>query len=308
MPEHSHQVYIESERKDAYEQLITQAGLPDLVLTQDKSQATILLADPPKVANQLDAFPQLQWLQSTFAGVDTLVQPHLRQDYQLTNVKGMFGQLISEYVIGYTLSYFRHFDAYAQQQSQKIWQPIPYQTVHGKKMVILGTGSIGRHLADCAHKLGFHVIGMNRSGHVETLHQFSQIIMHDDLADAFEQADVIVNTLPKTKETIHFLDESTLNHCNGTLLFNVGRGDTIDTKALLDALDSGKIAHAFLDVFKQEPISQSCPYWLHEKITVTPHIAASSFPEDVFEVFAQNYRQWHQAQPLGCFVDFEKGY
>lgn len=301
-------LYIESEQKSAYEALIQQADLDNLTLTDDKSQANIILADPPQIADKLDQFPNLTWLQSTFAGVDALVKPNLRRDYQLTNIKGRFGQLISEYVIGYTLSYFRHFERYAEQQKAQVWQPIPYQSIQDKTMLIIGTGSIGRHLACSAHALGFNVIGVNQSGQIESLHQFSQIMTSDQLGDALAQADIIVNTLPKTDQTTNLFNQEAFNRCQQALFFNVGRGDTVETQALLDALDKGQVAHAFLDVFKQEPISQACPYWQHPSVTVTPHIAANSFPEDVIETFVQNYQQWSHERHLNNLVDFEKGY
>lgn len=304
----SNKVYIESAHKNLYHQLILEAGLENLTLTADKAEANILLADPPLVATQLDEFTNLTWLQSTFAGVDTLMAEGIRQDYQLTNIRRKFGQLISEYVIGYTLSYFRHFALYAQQQQDKVWQPHNYESISGKKMLILGTGSIGRQLASCAHGLGFEVLGMNQTGHIEALHQFSHLYSKDELHQALTQADIIVNTLPKTPQTTDLLDEAAFMQCHDALLFNVGRGDAIVPAALLDALEKGHIKHAFLDVFKQEPISQSCPYWHHPQVTVTPHIAATSFANDVFEIFRQNYQAFNQGRGLDNLVDFEKGY
>lgn len=300
-------LYIASKQAKIYRQLLQHSNLKNLPLTQDKAQATIVLADPPILAAQLQDFPKLEWAQSTFAGVDALTEPSLRKNYQLTNVKGIFGQLISEYVLGYSLSYFRHFQQYQQQQQQSQWQPHTYQSVVGKKMIILGTGSIGAKLAQTASALGFIPIGVNRSG-ITTESTFQHCYTIEKLDDALSQADIIVNTLPSTEQTRNLMNESHLSHCREALLFSVGRGHTIDEKGLFIALEHNWIAQAYLDVFPIEPIAKDNPYWQHPKVTVTPHIAAISFPEQVFEIFEQNCQQWINQQPLFNEVNFQRGY
>ncbi|OEF29381.1 D-2-hydroxyacid dehydrogenase [Vibrio rumoiensis] len=301
-------LYIKSNQAEVYRQLLQQSSLKTLPITDDKTQATIILADPPLLATQLHEFPKLSWVQSTFTGIDALTEPSLRKDYQLTNVKGIFGQLISEYVLGYSLSYFRHFQQYQQQQQQALWQPHAYQSVANKKMIILGTGSIGAKLAQTASALGFLVIGVNRSGITPKESTFEQCYSIDELDSALSQADIIVNTLPSTQRTRKLINQSHLSHCRDALLFNVGRGDVIDDEGLLVALEHHWVAHAFLDVFAVEPIAATHPYWQHPKVTVTPHIAATSFPEQVFEIFEQNVQRWMNQQPLLNEVNFERGY
>ncbi|WP_413478919.1 D-2-hydroxyacid dehydrogenase [Vibrio hibernica] len=303
-----HQLYIVAKQASIYHDFLQQQTLPNIVLTQDKSQATIVLADPPQIATQLEQFPNLTWLQSTYAGVDALIEKNLRCDYQLTNVKGIFGQLISEYVLGYSLSYFRHFALYQQQQQAKQWQIHPYQSVKDKTMVILGTGSIGHQLAKAVSALGFIAVGVNRSGQAPTQNAFHHIYPIAQLDRALAQADVVVNALPNTPQTDKLLSYSAFEHCHGALLFNIGRGHTVDDEALLAALGSGQITHAFLDVFRHEPIRNDSPFWHHPNITVTPHIAATSFPEQVWEIFTENYHLFNKQQPLKNKVDFTRGY
>ncbi|MBD1575826.1 D-2-hydroxyacid dehydrogenase [Vibrio sp. S11_S32] len=303
-----HHLYIASKQADIYHTFFQQQCLPNVVLTDDKSQATIVLGDPPQMAAQLEHFPNLIWLQATYAGVDTLVQELVRKDYQLTNVKGIFGQLISEYVLGYSLSYLRHFGCYQQQQQIKQWQPHPYNTVKGKTMVILGTGSIGNQLARAVSALGFIAVGVNRSGQAPDNNAFHHIYSIAQLDRALAQADVVVNALPNTPQTDKLLSHSAFQHCHGALFFNIGRGHTLDEPALLAALDCGQISHAFLDVFREEPLSQDSPLWLHPNITITPHIAANSFPEQVWDIFTENYHLFDQQQALKNVIDFELGY
>ncbi|MCQ1060426.1 D-2-hydroxyacid dehydrogenase [Photobacterium sp. DNB23_23_1] len=302
-----HKLMIVSRQQQAYEAMLAEQPLPGITLTQQPDEATILLADPPKVAPQLKQFPALEWIQSTFAGIDALTQPNLRQDYLLTNIRGCFGQLISEYVLGLTIAHQRHFTTYQTQQHTNHWQPHPYHTVAGKTMVILGTGSIGSHLARSAKALGFHTIGVNRSSQAEE-QAFDAVFPLAKLHDALTQADVLVSTLPATASTDNLLNVDSLGYCRQALLFNVGRGNAICEQGLLKAIEAGAIGHAFLDVFKQEPLPNNHPFWLHPKITVTPHVAAESFPHQVMAIFRNNAQLWLTQQPLRYTIDFQRGY
>ncbi len=299
---------IISKEKEKYLSLFELSDLPDLEICHDLRKADIILADPPLISGLLDQFKSVEWIQSTFAGIDALIKPSLRQNYALTNVKGIFGQQISEYVLGYCIQYFRHFSLYAKQQKQKQWVPHHYSSLTDKVMVILGTGSIGCYLANSARALGFIVHGINRSGISPKESLFEKVFHISEINEAFKQANVIVCTLPNTEQTNALLNANTLSDCNGGLLFNVGRGEVIDNFGLLQALENGSLSHAFLDVFINEPLSQECPYWHHPNITITPHIAALSFPEQVFEQFSENYLLWHDGFSLKNLVDFNKGY
>jgi len=304
----THQLYILTDQDEVYRQHIESLQLDGLEITQDKQKASIVLAAPPMAAQCLDEFPQLEWLQSAFAGIDALTAPGLRQDYELTNVKGIFGQQIAEYVMGYTISHYRHFNLYHQQQNQQQWQPHQYQSLNDKTMVILGTGSIGAHLSDVAASFGIRTIGINSSGIPAKRGTFTDTYHINELSEALQQADIIVNTLPNTPQTIGLLNQETFRHCHNALLFNVGRGATLNEQDLLIALEQGQIQHAFLDVFTEEPLANSHPFWQHSAITVTPHIAALSFPHQVVEVFAHNYRLWRDGFQLEHRIDFDKGY
>ncbi|POF60213.1 D-2-hydroxyacid dehydrogenase, partial [Vibrio vulnificus] len=121
---------------------------------------------------------------------------------------------------------------------------------------------------------------------------FQQTYHINELAAALKQAHIVVNTLPSTEHTHHLLNQASLSHCRHALLFNVGRGDVIDNAALLLAIKHHWVEHAFLDVFEQEPLVTDHPFWGLKQITITPHIAALSFPEKVMALFAENYHRW----------------
>ncbi len=301
-------IFLLSEQRDTYQTLLAEKNLPDLNITDTPHDAQIVLADPPLLSQRLDDFLQLEWVQSTFAGVNTLMSPELRRDYTLTNVRGIFGSLIAEYVIGYCLTHYRHFDRYHQQQQDIHWQPHLYTSLQSKTMVILGTGSIGAYLSKTVKAMGIKTIGVNRSGIPTPGGEFDQTFHIHELVNALKQADIVVNTLPSTPETRYLLNSETLSHLNQAILINVGRGDALEDNGLLLALKNGWIEHAILDVFEQEPLPDTHPFWKMSQITITPHIAATSFPEQVMEIFVENYLRWRDGFSLHHRVDFNKGY
>lgn len=301
-------LYILSDCNQTYQELINEQDLPNLIITTIRSEAEILLAAPPLLATQLDDFPNVKWVQSLYAGVDALMNSSLRRDYLLTNVKGIFGQQISEYVLGLSIQHLRHFATYRDQQASKQWQAHPYRSLSECTMVIVGTGSIGSHLARTAKAFGIHTIGVNRSGIPPINSVFDQTFHVHELNHAISQADILVNTLPHTQETVGIINEDALANSKNILLFNVGRGQAIDQSALINALNSGLITHAYLDVFDQEPLSEQHPFWTHSKISITPHVAALSFPHQVVAIFTNHYRDWHQGFALKDHIDFTKGY
>lgn len=301
-------LYILTDSNQTYQELIEKLNLPDLEITNHRSEAQILLAAPPMLAKQFNDFPKVKWVQSVYAGVDALMNNSLRQDYTLTNVKGIFGQQISEYVLGFCIQHCRHFNTYAHQQSVRQWKAHPYRTLSERSMLILGTGSIGSYLAKTAKALGIHTIGINSSGIPAIDSPFDEVFHIQEIKYAVSKANILVNTLPNTKDTVGIINQDVFSDAKELLLFNVGRGSAIDERALLKALDSNTVNHAYLDVFEQEPLAADHPFWTHSGITVTPHIAAVSFPHQVVEIFAENYAKQHKGYALQHVIDFSKGY
>jgi Phosphoglycerate dehydrogenase and related dehydrogenases len=298
-------VYVISEHAETYHQLLHNAALPGLTVVDCPEQATIWLADPPLAAPKLCHGDQLRWLQSTFAGIDALINAPYRH-YQLTNVRGIFGALMAEYVFGCLLNETRHLTQYADQQAQRLWQPHDYMSLRGKTLAILGTGAIGQHIATVAHAFGMHVLGTNQDG--RSVEEFEHTMTLTALRQRLGEVDVLVSTLPATTETAQCVNADFWQYAQDLLFINVGRGATVDESALIKALDEKKLRLAVLDVMQQEPLPQAHPFWAHPSVHITPHIAAVSFPEQVFDLFADNYRRWYAGKPLAHQVDFNKGY
>lgn len=309
-----HKLLLLTKANQQYRDLIEAQNLPDLELLDDNPasiiDADIWLAEPKLAAPLLPHAKNLQWLQSSFAGIDALMSLRGRKDYQLTNIKGIFGPLMSEFVFGYLLAHIRSHGFYRQQQQQKQWQvqpPIRHSSLQGMRLLILGTGSIAQHLAQTAKHFGIHVTGINRSGN--TVEGFDAIEAMANLAQKLTQADVVVNLLPSTPATQSLLNADTLGKLkDDAVLFNVGRGDALDLDALNIQLIAKPAQQAVLDVFAQEPLPNSHPIWERGNAIITPHISAPSHPAQIVEIFSQNYRRYISGETLQNRIDFSKGY
>ncbi|WP_282110191.1 D-2-hydroxyacid dehydrogenase [Shewanella algicola] len=317
----SHKLLLLTNKNQQYRQLLASKQLPDLTIldendnTQQSVQhADIWLADPhlavPYLTPPIQAKKnrtQLKWLQSTYSGVDALMPPQLNHDYTLTNIRGVFGPLMSEYVFGYLLSHYRHHVQYQQQQTQQQWQPKSFSSLQGLNMLILGTGSIAQHIASTARHFGMKVTGLNKRGSV--VGPFNQLDSIDNISTHLPAADVVVSVLPNTVQTTHLLNSTTLALLKPTaMLFNIGRGNAIELGALQHELTQCPQRQAILDVFDQEPLAAEHPLWHLPNVIITPHIAAPSSPAQVVDIFSQNYLLWHQSLPLHFVVDPNQGY
>ncbi len=270
----------------------------------------LILASPDLLAPLLAQADKLQWVQSTFAGVDKLCASGLRTDYQLTNIRRVFGPLMSEYVFGQILAAERHLISTYQQQQAHEWRERPYRSLAGLTLGIAGLGSIGQHLASTGRHFGMRVLGLKRQPvDVEHLAHLERVYTLADLPVFLRELDYLVLALPATPATRHLINADSLQHLKtDACLINVGRGHCIDESALLTALQTGKLHSAVLDVFAQEPLPVDSPLWAQPNLTITPHQAAVSFPEQVARIFVDNYTRFLQQQPLQYRVDFAQGY
>jgi len=269
--------------------------------------ADIWLAEPAPAAALLRAGVKPAWLQCSFAGVDALMAADVPRGYQLTNIRGIFGPLMSEYVFAYLLGKIRRVDEYRRQQQAGLWQELPPGSLRGRRMLILGTGSIGRHLASSARHFGMSVEGISRSG--QSVAEFDQVFSVGQLDAQLPAAEVVVSVLPATPATKGLLDARRLALLHPkAVLFNLGRGNVLDCAALLAQLQRNPGQQAVLDVFPEEPLPPDSPLWACPNLTITPHCSAPSIPQQIVEIFVANYRHYLAGQPLQGEVDFAKGY
>ena len=301
-------LFIPGKNAEEYRSILEGAGLPNLSLDPAPTAETeIVFGSPTLIRDALAELPNLRWAQASWAGVEPLLGPSLRRDYLLTNARGVFGGLMSEFVLGYLLAHERKILERAEAQKDKIWDASLTGQLRGKTIGLLGVGSIGAEVARTAKFLGMTVHGYTRGS--ETSKQVDRYFHGNDLLEFANGLDYLVNILPNTKETLKIVDEKVLNALPAHAVFvNVGRGSAVDESALLRALEENKLAGAVLDVFEQEPLPKEHPFWETPNLKMTFHTSAPSLPGDIAGVFIENYRLYVEGKPLKYVVDFERGY
>ena len=267
----------------------------------------IILGEPDRIAPVLDVAENLQWIQSTYAGVEALITPSQRTDYLLTGVKDLFGPLMSEYVFAYILALERNIFQTYENQKNRLWQDMPYKSLKGSLLGICGLGSIGRHIALTAKRFGMDVWGYKRSN--EEVPGIDRLFTQTDFREFLAHPDYIVITLPRTPESFHLFDYGSFQAMKrSAVLINVGRGPVVSESALVRALEEKLIQGAVLDVFEEEPLPEDSNLWGLPNVIITPHNSAYSFPEEIVNIFVENYRLFVTGEPLKYVVDFDRGY
>jgi phosphoglycerate dehydrogenase-like enzyme len=307
-----HKLLILSDLTDQYRKFIEEAHLPDLTIESTPTpNVDIVLGSPALIKDALASLPALSWVQSTAAGVEALMNPSLRRDYTLTNARNVFGKLMTEYVFGYLLAHERQIFQRFKDQQNKHWNGAKLGVLYGKTIGLLGVGSIGSEVARVAKFFEMNVHGYTREGEESThVDRYFHPVESDSLLSAFaKDVDYLVSVLPNTPGTQKIVNADLLNALPPHALFiNVGRGSAVDESALLNALNQNKLAGAVLDVFEQEPLPKDHPFWTTPNLLMTFHTSAPSLPEDLAELFIENYKLFHAGKPLKHQVDFDKGY
>lgn len=306
-----------------YHQLVAAARVPDLSIISTTDPQTLppsaaacdlVLGEPALVCQVLDRLPALTWVQSTWAGVEPLLDPALSRHYLLTNARGVFGAQMAEYVFGYMLAHERLMFAKWQAQQERRWDPAPPGRLGGKQLGLLGVGSIGADIARTAKHFGMRVRGYTRSSGScadvdEYFHSSTGSGSRSAIAAFAADLDYLVNVMPNTPSTRHLVDAQFLAALPARAVFiNPGRGSAVDEAALAEALTAGRLAGAVLDVFQTEPLPPDHVLWRTPNTIITSHTAALSAPPDIAPIFIQNYRRLVDGQPLKYVVDFEAGY
>lgn len=304
----THRLLILSKHADAYRGLVDDARLPDLeIVTSPDDRVDTVFGEPSLVRPALPQLPALRWVQSTWAGVEPLLDPALRRDYALTNARGVFGPLMTEYVFGYLLAHERRmFEKRASQEALR-WDPAPPGTLRGKQIGLIGVGTIGAALARTAKHFSMRVKGYTRAS--ESCADVDAYFHGGDRLAFASDLDYLVAIAPNTARTRRLVDAALLAALPPDAVFvNPGRGSIVDEAALAAALAAGRLAGAVLDVFEEEPLPADHVFWRMPNVVITSHTAALSFPPDIAPIFVDNYRRFAAGRPLRYRVDFEEGY
>ncbi|KAG7397478.1 hypothetical protein PHYBOEH_000698 [Phytophthora boehmeriae] len=257
----------------------------------------------------------VKWVQSTFAGVEPFFKQldgAKRPGFTLTRAGGIMPTAMAQYVFGWVIALERKlFEAGKyQREGHYAHTELKYRSFRQLTVSILGLGDIGQGIGRLLKVAGFKVVGFKQR--IADGHSFadSADCVSSDLSEVLQAADFVVNVLPSTKATRGLLQLDTLEVCrNKKLVFiNVGRGDVIKETELVQALDTGILSRAVLDVFETEPLPKESALWTHPSVHLTPHVSALSLPEEVADVFVRNLELQLANKPLLYPVDWTKGY
>lgn len=251
--------------------------------------------DPAALQRVVRANPQLRWVHTMAAGGGGLVRaadlgPDELARVTVTTSAGVHGGPLAEFALFGLLAGAKQLPHLQELQERHEWpERWPMGQLAGSTVLILGLGGIGATLAGALRGLGARVIGSNRSG--RPVGGVDELVRLDELTTVLPRVDAVVSTLPGTHATEGLLDAEAFAALAGAVtLVNVGRGTVIDEAALWDALESGKVAFAALDVFATEPLPPTSPLWEHPRVLVSPHTAALTLTEEqrIAELFARN--------------------
>ncbi|MDO6461514.1 glyoxylate/hydroxypyruvate reductase A [Granulosicoccaceae sp. 1_MG-2023] len=267
--------------------------------------AIVAVADTDK----LSALPALRWVQSLWAGVESLLAcPALANTPIVRMTDPGLSRTMAEAVLAWTLYLHRDMPAYRQAQTNAQWAPLPYRPAGDKTVGVLGCGELGRAALASLNQAGFQTRAWSRSA--RTLPGTQHFAGLQTLPDLLHACDILVNLLPATAATEKLLNRPRLACLpRGAALINFGRGSVLDDQALLAELDSGRLSHAVLDVFRDEPLPPDSPFWQHPSVTVLPHISAPTpVHSAAAAAAASNVRRFLQRGVIPTPVDRERGY
>ena len=229
----------------------------------------------------------------------------------LTNARGIHRIPMAEYTLSVMLQVARDTKGVLANESSKIWKKkTPIREITGSTIGIIGTGAIGSEIARVAKAFRIKTLGVNRSRH--QVAYFDEIYNNHDLLTMLPKCDFVISVLPSTNETVNYFKKEQFSAMKDSGVFiNIGRGDNVEEQDLLDALNEGTIAHAVLDVFKNEPLDPSHPFWEMDNVTVTPHHSAISdnYQPRAIEIFEHNLMQYQDGtNDWENVIDPDRGY
>jgi len=274
-------------------------------------EAVIAYGLPPLA--DLPHMTSLRWIQLISAGVPQDLCPSARQrNIAVTNLAGLYGPTIAEHALGLMTVLTRNLHVAMRQQAEKRWDRALSYTMTdlaGKTLGIVGLGNIGTSIARLARAYGMQVIGCRRKA--DPAPYVDRVYPLAELKTMLAQADVVAVAAPLTRHTDGLLGPAEFAAMKrGTFYVNVSRGPIAQEKALVEALTSGHLGGAGLDVFAVEPLSPEHPLWTLPNVVITPHYSGETvnLNDPPARRFLRNLVNWRQGRTLEGIVDLEWGY
>ncbi len=274
--------------------------------------AHIIIGNPP--LDMVKGCKNLKWLQLDSAGADFFVKEGvLPRGVKLTNSTGAYGLAISEHMIGVLLSIYKKLYLYRENQNNNIWKNEgEVKSIYGCTALVIGLGDIGGDFAKRIKALGGYTIGVRRSD-TNKPEYLDELYLMDKIDELLPKADVVALSLPETKETYKLFSKEKISKMKeGSVLINVGRGTAIDTEALCDALESGKLLGAALDVTDPEPLPKDHRVWGIKNAIITPHVSGNYNLKEthhrIVKIAVNNLERFIKGEELRNVVNLSTGY
>jgi len=263
------------------------------------------------LAQAWPAADSLEWIHATSAGVDALMIPAVRDsDIPVTNARGIFDGCIAEYVLGQVIAFCKDFAGNWRLQQAHEWQHRETEPVAGQRLLVVGSGAIGRRIARTCGAIGIECDGVGRRARGGD-DDFGAIYAQADLLSLLPDYDFVVIAAPLTEATRGLFGAAEFKAmAEHARLINIGRGPIVQTDALVAALEDGVIDGAALDVFEHEPLPADHPLWDLPNVHLSAHMAGDfiGWKTALSEQFIDNFRRWQRGEALNNPVDKAQGF
>jgi len=276
---------------------------------KERTQVKVAIVANPD-PEELTTLPNLEWVQSVWAGVEKLVNDQLDQSLKVVRlVDPRLSETMAEAALAWTFYLHRDMPVYRQQQVEGEWVQHTVKLSSERKVGVMGLGKLGLSVAETLKDAGFLVSGWSRSRKSNDDFPFECFTGDDGLLGLLRQSEILIVLLPLTAKTQGLLNSEHLGLLpRGASIINFARGPIVDAQGLIEHLDSQHLAHAVLDVFDQEPLPVDSPFWAHPNITVLPHIAAPTHKSSASKLVARHIHDYIEHGLIPDTVDKSKGY
>jgi glyoxylate/hydroxypyruvate reductase len=258
--------------------------------------------------NEVKKLVNLKWIQSVWVGVEKLVESFKGEKVKIVRlVDTEMNRTMSEAVLSWVLYLHRDMHYYQVQQNKRVWKEADYIKPSKKIVSIIGLGELGSASAAKLIENGFNVCGWSRGKkNIKKVKSFTGEL---GLKNMLKQTDILVCLIPLTTKTKYLLNYKTLSYLKkGSSIINFARGAIINANDLVKHLNSGRIKHAVLDVFEQEPLPKTSVLWKHKNVTVLPHISAHTDMDTASSIVCKNIKMYRLKNRIPKSVDMARGY
>jgi glyoxylate/hydroxypyruvate reductase len=260
-----------------------------------------------------DRCSNLKWIQGTSAGIGGVMQRSGLDQTSIvaTTAGGIHAVPLAEFALMGALYFVKRVPFLNELKEHRHWQRHATLQLRGLRALVIGLGGIGREVARVFAAMGVEVTGLGRPRRSYDVEGVRKVIDRTELDDTLGDIDIVILTAPLTSETSGMLGADQLRRLPlGALVINVSRGPLIDEPALIEALRSGALGGACLDVFAEEPLPASSPLWELDNVILSPHSASTlrTENEDLVELFLENLDRWRRGEPLRNLYDPVAGY